>query len=361
LTRKLRTLCTLILVELVAPIAATAQQPGDETTVTTREFIYGPSYLDDHLAEIGHQGLFFTTYADPSTPDTPAGDLPLTPYAEGTYHNRNRDYAPRLGRFLQRDPNATAQPLITAAYMNGAVIDTLINAFDLASHFGDGSNTYVYVDSNPLRNRDALGLDFDDDIDDTIAGLIGERVAAAEHVQSILGAGLNTAAVLGGLAFSLVPGSDALALLATLARGDSIDETDIIIATSSIAGGAIIGKIVGKLVKARKAYKGRAALKQLSLPERQLQKKWKHARAFGIDGNYNVQNAEKFADAISDHVARATDVVPGTYRNQSGFLFSINRNTKLIVIQDSAGAFVSGWKLGDDQLKYALQGTLGGG
>ncbi len=51
----------------------------------------------------------------------------------GLYHERNRDYSPSLGRWMEQDP---------AQYINGA-------------------NTYQFVDSSPVGNVDASGFFWD--------------------------------------------------------------------------------------------------------------------------------------------------------------------------------------------------------
>ncbi|WP_366665108.1 colicin D domain-containing protein [Microcoleus sp. bin48.metabat.b7b8b9.023] len=38
--------------------------------------------------------------------------------------------------------------------------------------------------------------------------------------------------------------------------------------------------------------------------DRQIQKKFKHAADFGISGNYNLQTAAAFAEAIQTHVQK---------------------------------------------------------
>ena len=60
---------------------------------------------------VGHQGLFFDRF------DAPPTARPLTPGAEGLYHNRNRRYAPVLSRFVQRDPNVTGEENVSLTYL----------------------------------------------------------------------------------------------------------------------------------------------------------------------------------------------------------------------------------------------------
>ncbi|MCK6456730.1 MAG: hypothetical protein L6Q92_09405 [Phycisphaerae bacterium] len=82
----------------------------------------------------------------------------LTPASEGLFHARNRHYHPRLGRFIQRDPNETGQPLLTALAFNGQTLSILVGGFDVQSLYGDGVNLYAAFGSNPIGNNDPLGL-----------------------------------------------------------------------------------------------------------------------------------------------------------------------------------------------------------
>jgi hypothetical protein len=69
------------------------------------------------------------------------------------------EYSPSLGRFLQRDPNATGQPvMLDAQWFHGRAPSTLVPGMDIEEHYRDGMNTYQYVKSNPLTNSDPLGL-----------------------------------------------------------------------------------------------------------------------------------------------------------------------------------------------------------
>jgi len=89
---------------------------------------------DNH---VGYKGLFFDRFS------TLASDGTLAPGAAGVYQSRNRSYNPQLGRFLQRDPNATAQPIIQEATYEGHAMALTLGAFDIDTLFGDGMNLYV--------------------------------------------------------------------------------------------------------------------------------------------------------------------------------------------------------------------------
>jgi hypothetical protein len=85
---------------------------------------------------------------------------------------------------------------------------------------------------------------------------------------------------------------------------------------------------------------------------RQLQRKFKHALDFGVTGNYNPINATAFEVALQKHVSHLdTQVLAGTYRGKPA-TFYINPNTRLTVIEDAGGNFVSGWKLSKPQFQH---------
>ncbi len=115
---------------------------------------------------VGHQGLFFDRFSSnaslpPLDGETAVVGAPAGPFSSalhGLYYNRNRWYAPELGRFIQRDPNETAMTLIAAEATNGAPISPFQSEFNVLGHFGDGMNLYGYLTSNPVRGRDPLGL-----------------------------------------------------------------------------------------------------------------------------------------------------------------------------------------------------------
>lgn len=48
-----------------------------------------------------------------------------------------------------------------------------------------------------------------------------------------------------------------------------------------------------------------------------------------------------------------TEHISGTYRDDE-VLLSVNRDTKLIVVQGTDGKFVSGWEMSEDQMASVL-------
>ena len=94
----------------------------------------------------------------------------------------------------------------------------------------------------------------------------------------------------------------------------------------------------------------------------QLQSKFKHAADFGIQGNYNAANGAAFRSAINQHInSPGVQVIQGTYRG-TPVTHYVNPQTGLNVMSNSAGEFLSGWRLSPQQLQHVTTtGKLGGG
>jgi len=91
----------------------------------------------------------------------------------------------------------------------------------------------------------------------------------------------------------------------------------------------------------------------------QLQKKFKHAIDFGVSGNQNKATLAAFKTAIQGHVTSlGTTLVSGTYRGNPVNIF-VDPLSKLAVLTDRTGNFISGWKLNQAQLFNVLnRGSL---
>ncbi|MCB9844664.1 MAG: AHH domain-containing protein [Phycisphaeraceae bacterium] len=102
---------------------------------------------------IGHQGLFFDRL------DGDADDPPLVAGAEGVYYARNRSLSTRFGRWLQRDPNGTALSILGGLPdYQGTPIGPARLSIAWKQHFGDGLNQFGGYRSNPYFARDPMGL-----------------------------------------------------------------------------------------------------------------------------------------------------------------------------------------------------------
>lgn len=88
----------------------------------------------------------------------------------------------------------------------------------------------------------------------------------------------------------------------------------------------------------------------------QLQKKFKHAKDFGIKVDYNPVNAKIFEQTLKNHVAKPNiKKINGLYRNQE-MTFYFEPGTNLTVITYPNGEFLSGWKFYPNQAKNLLSG-----
>lgn len=113
------------------------------------------------------------------------------------------------------------------------------------------------------------------------------------------------------------------------------------------------GKTLAKsaLSKASSFLAKRKALKA-SIPAKQLQSKFKHARDFGVEGNYSKINAGRFAKAIKDHIkSKSTEAVKGKYRGQNSVIF-IDKSSRIGVITKSDGQFISGWRFTAEKVSH---------
>jgi hypothetical protein len=98
--------------------------------------------------------------------------------------------------------------------------------------------------------------------------------------------------------------------------------------------------------------------RDISFDPQQVQSKFKHAPDFGIQRNYNPQNAALFEQKIQNFVNKAPNQIPGTYRGEPAN-FYVDPQSGLMVMTKPSGEFWSAWKLGEKQLQNLLQkGTL---
>lgn len=118
--------------------------------------------------------------------------------------------------------------------------------------------------------------------------------------------------------------------------------------------GAVGGMACGFAGKAGGAVAGRI----LNRTPRALQKFFtKHGRDFGLTGNWNPGRAADASRAIHQHINRTgVRQISGTYRG-GPVTHHLDPRTGLNVIEDAGGNFVSGWRLGREQ----MQGVLNSG
>ncbi len=98
----------------------------------------------------------------------------------------------------------------------------------------------------------------------------------------------------------------------------------------------------------------------LTTTPRQLQAKFKHAKAFGVEGNYSAKTAAEFEKALRHHIYSNpnTQRIVGTFRGKD-VIHYVDSKTTLNVMTEENGAMKRAWKLEPDQLRNVLtRGTL---
>ena len=158
--------------------------------------------------------------------------------------------------------------------MNGQLPDAYAPVSPTAQ-YNDGPSLYQFTASNPNTHTDPTGLSMWDFDYFTVSGaivddIVGERTAHLTQLNQWLARSVNVASVLGHMAFTMLPGADAVILAGKLAAGKDISFEDILNAGLSIGGAAIVGKMIGKLAFAKKAYKARRVARTASNVPRSL-------------------------------------------------------------------------------------------
>lgn len=89
--------------------------------------------------------------------------------------------------------------------------------------------------------------------------------------------------------------------------------------------------------------------------DRQLQKKYGHAKVFGIDETWSPENGARYKEAIERFLDDPdTRPIEGTFRGIPRTIY-VNPKTGLAVIVKENGEFESGWKLNPAQLENLLK------
>jgi len=102
-------------------------------------------------------------------------------------------------------------------------------------------------------------------------------------------------------------------------------------------------------------------INKFSVPTKQIQEKFKHAKELFPDEMKNVNwsplAGEKFKKALIDFTKKTdTDVLDGTFRNTQPAIHFYNRTTNQIVAMDKkTGEFISGWILMERQIPAFLR------
>src|SRR5471032_1046036 len=87
---------------------------------------------------------------------------------------------------------------------------------------------------------------------------------------------------------------------------------------------------------------------------KQLQHAFKHAADFGVNGHYNCRTLRACKLALVRHVrSDRTEVRAGWFRHKPVTHF-VDTDTRLNVIRDAQGGFLSGWRLSSRQMAHEI-------
>jgi len=118
----------------------------------------------------------------------------------------------------------------------------------------------------------------------------------------------------------------------------------------------------GQTAEATEGAQQAGEARTITTDQAQMEAKSKHASDFGVQSPRGAQGFEDFRQAVTDFVNDpATIRIDGTYRGDPAIL-NYNPATRLVVVQQPTGEFVSGWQMSPAQLHYVqTTGSLGGG
>ena len=204
---------------------------------------------------VGFQGMFIDVQGVFQT------NRNVIPGPRRHYLTANRVYDPPTGRWLQRDPNETAQPIVEALAVNGQAWSLIAPLLALDALYGDGMSLYQFALANPAVWRDPSGLSADDWdlwVDDAAVELIGSTLATLHSITQKITAGIKwTGDFLLTAIWALLPGSEAVDLAGKAARDEEIDSFEALSAAASVVPGGKAASLLGKTGRAFRA--GRAA------------------------------------------------------------------------------------------------------
>jgi RHS repeat-associated protein len=102
---------------------------------------------------------------------------------------------------------------------------------------------------------------------------------------------------------------------------------------------------------------GSAIVSSIKIGQKSLQHAFsqKHAKDFGITGNWNKANAALLEKALANHMTSSgTIIIKGTYRGNQPVYHFYNPSTGLWSITDLQGNFIAAWRLYPSQVKDLL-------
>jgi hypothetical protein len=148
-----------------------------------------------------------------------------------------------------------------------------------------------------------------------------------------------------------------------LANEDGIDATDVI-SRDDVFSRKVIQRYADSDSAGPDTLRKMDELGEVDLPDTQIDRKYKHADDFGVSGNKNPENKERFKEAIAEHaVDPDTEVIEGEYNrlegDQSVTHIYNSRTGNNVIVND--GEFLTGFKLNSGQrTNIENDGVIGG-
>jgi hypothetical protein len=96
-----------------------------------------------------------------------------------------------------------------------------------------------------------------------------------------------------------------------------------------------------------------------TISSKQVQRKFKHAENFGIEGNYNPEKGREFAQKLTDHLNNDSFVKKRLTFHGTPVYIHFDLETKQAVMVDATtNEFLSGWKLNPNQVEHFLNNEI---
>jgi hypothetical protein len=182
------------------------------------------------------------------------------------------------------------------------------------------------------------------------------RTAAAGEQALVEAAGVRVAAVSDTVSPILAKRLEEVRLAAVSQLG-AIREGQKLATQTDEAAVAAATPEAAALVELERA----ATMPGFSSSRAQIEEKFDHAAAFGVALPRGRKGFEAFESTVKEFVQReSTQHKAGTYLGKPVIL-NYDESTRLVVIQETNGSFVSGWRMSDAQLRHVVRdGRLGG-
>ena len=95
----------------------------------------------------------------------------------------------------------------------------------------------------------------------------------------------------------------------------------------------------------------KSSVPKVAIDDRKLQHEQKHSADFGVTGNWNKDFANRYRNAITEHIDNADEIYASKYRGDNVYTY-INSETSVGAYTDLEGNYVGGWKFNQSQLDY---------